>query len=82
MKQEKGKKKKYVNAYFEQMRYFSQCMVDAYRFLGDEAKAVNKHIATKLAIKWCFPYSTTYGFVIARMNIAVLRAVHLYIWGS
>ena len=48
----------------------------------EEAKAVNKKLAAKLANKWKAPYSATCGFINARISIAIIRATHLCLRGS
>ena len=81
-RQENEKKKKYLDACLEQRRHFSPYVCDTYGLLGDEATAVNKNLAKKLATKWNSPYSVTCGFVNARISIAILRATHLCLRGS
>ena len=66
----------------EQRRHFAPYVVDTYGLLGEEAKAFNKRIASKLADKFHSPYSATIGFVIVRVSVAIVRATHLCIRGS
>ena len=79
---EREKKKKYLEACLEERRHFSPYVCDCYGLLGEEAKAVNKKLAAKLASKWKAPYSATCGFINARVSIAILRATHLCLRGS
>ena len=81
-KQEREKKKKYLEACLEERRHFSPFVADCYGSLGEEAKAVNKRLARLLADKWRAPYSATCGYVNARVSIAIVRAVHRCIRGS
>ena len=82
LKQEREKKKRYLESCLEQRRHFAPYVVDTYGLLGEEAKAFNKRIASKLADKWQSPYSATMGFVNARVSVAIVRATHLCIRGS
>ena len=79
---EKEKKKKYLDSCHEQRRHFMTCVCDTYGLLAEEAVAVNKKLAVKLASKWKSPYSVTCGFVNARISIAILQASQLCIRGS
>ena len=80
--QEKEKKKKYLDACLKERKHFSPYVVDYFGLLGEEARAVNKRLAGKLAHKWKAAYSATCGYVNARVSIAIVRAVHLCIRGS
>ena len=82
LRHEKEKKKKYLEACIEERRHFSPYVCDCYGLLGEEAKAVNKKLAAKLANKWKAPYSATCGFINARISIAIIRATHLCLRGS
>ena len=81
-RQEKEKKKKYLEACLEERRHFSPYVADCYGSLGEEAKAVNQRLARLLAEKWHAPYSSTCGFVNARVSVALVRAVHRCLRGS
>ena len=82
LKQEREKKKRYLESCLEQRRHFAPYVVDTYGLLREGAKAFNKRIASKLADKWQSPYSATMGFVNARVSVAIVRATHLCIRGS
>ena len=82
LKQERAKKKQYLENCLEQRRHFAPYVCDTYGLLGEEAKAFNKRIASKLSEKWKSPYSATMGFVNARISVAILRATHLCLRGS
>ena len=81
-KQEKIKKRKYLEACLQQRRHFSPYVVDCFGLLGEEAIAVNQRLAAKLARKWNSSYSMTMGYVNARISVAIVRATHLCIRGS
>ena len=81
-KQERAKKKQYLESCLEERRHFAPYVVDTYGLLGEEAKAFNKRIGSMLAEKWKSPYSAVMGFVNARVSIAILRATHLCLRGS
>ena len=80
--QEGTKKKKYLSACLDQRRHFATYVVDCYGLLGEEAKAFNKQVGSKLAEKWKSTYSAVIGFVNARVSIAILRATHFCLRGS
>ena len=82
LRHEKEKKKKYLEACLEERRHFSPYVCDCYGLLGSEAKAVNKKLAAKLANKWKAPYSSTCGFINARISIAIIKATPLCLRGS
>ena len=81
-RQEREKKKKYLEACLEERRHFTPYVVDCFGSLGEEARAVNQRLASKLARKWRVHYSVTMGYVNARISVAILRAVQLCIRGS
>jgi hypothetical protein len=81
-KQEKEKKKKYLNACLDQQRSFVPFVVSTDGLLGREAKNLVKHIALRPTSKWQRHYSVIRGFVNARINLAILRATNLCIRGS
>ena len=50
------------------------CLRD--RFLGVEATATLKSLASRLATKWRQPYSKTCGYVNSKIVITLVRATH------
>jgi hypothetical protein len=57
-------------------------MISSGGHLGKEAKALLKMQCTLLANKWGKSHSEVCGNVNARMRIAIIRAIHLYLRGS
>jgi hypothetical protein len=81
--QEKGKKKKYLEACLEQRGHFTPFVVSTDILLGKEAKTLLKKISALLAKKWEKSYSEVCGCVNgAQMSITIVRATHLCLQGS
>ena len=80
--QERTKKKPYQARCLKNRTHFVPYVCCASGLLEREAKAYTKRITTILAEKWHSPYSVTYGYVNARMSVAILRATHICIRGS
>ena len=59
--EEKGKKKMYLEACFQQRRHFSPFVASVDKLLRVEAMAALKRIASRLATKWKQSYSKTCG---------------------
>ncbi len=81
-KQEREKKKKYLQACLDQRRHFSPFVVSCDGLLGKEAQAVLQNLASRLSKKTGKSYSEACGFMRARISIAIVRATHLCIRGS
>ena len=77
--QEKTNKNLHQERCFENRRRFVPYVFFVSDFLGKEAKAYNKRIATLLTKKWQSLYSVTCGYINARMSVAILQVSHLYI---
>jgi hypothetical protein len=81
-KQEREKKKKYLEPCLQARRHFTPFVVSADGLKGREATVFLKRIAALLSEKWQRPYSEVCGYVNARMSIAIVRATHLCLRGS
>ena len=68
-KEEKSKKKMYLEACLQQRQNFSPFVAYVDGLLGVEATATLKRIANRLASKWKQPYSKTCGYVKIRIDI-------------
>ena len=76
------KKKKYLHPCLDQRRHFTPFIVSVDSLLEDEAVAVLRKLASRLASRWDQPYSQTMGYVRSRMALAIVRATHRCIRGS
>ena len=72
----------YLEAYLQQCRHFSSFVALVDGFLGVEATAILKRLASFLANKWRQPESKTCGNVKSRVAINLVRATHRCIQGS
>ena len=72
--QERVKESKHKTACESTRRDFVPFIVSTDGCLGDAAQAFLRRISMRLAEKWQRPYSQVFGFVRARMSIAILRA--------
>eukprot|EP00957_Ditylum_brightwellii_P163881 12476371-Ditylum_brightwellii.AAC.1 len=81
-KQEKDKKRKYLQACIDQRRHFSPFVVSVDGMLGKEAAIVLKRISQKLAQKWDCPMSYASNYVKTTMSIGLVRATHCCLRGS
>ena len=79
---EKGKKKMYLEACLQQRRHFSPFVASVDGFLGVEATATLKRIASRLASKWKQPYSKTCGYITSRIAITLAWTTHRCIRGT
>ena len=66
----------------QQRRQFYPFVASVDEFLGVEATATLKRLASRLDTKWRQPYSKTCRYVKSRIAIILVRATHLCIWGS
>ena len=57
-------------------------LTNSHGLLGVEATATLKRIASCLTTKCRQPYSRTFGYVMSRIAITLVRATHLYIRNS
>ena len=73
---ERGKKKMYLEACLQKRRHFSPSVSSVDGLLGVEATATLKRISSRLATKWCQPYSKTCGYFKSRVAITLVRATH------
>ena len=72
----------YLEAYLQQCRHFSSFVTLVDGFLGVEATAILKRLASFLANKWRQPKSKTCGNVKSRVAFTLVRATHRCIQGS
>ena len=72
--QEKVKESKHKTACEASRRDFIPFIVSTDGCLGEAAQALLRRLSMRLAEKWQRPYSQVFGFVKARMSIAILRA--------
>ena len=79
---EREKKRKYLNAYLNECRYFTTFAALLDCLLGVEAESTLKHIDSRLAHKCQEPYSRTCGYTKIRVAITLVRSTHRYIRGG
>ena len=72
--QEKGKELKHKTACEATRCDFVPFIVSTDGCLGEAAEAFLKRLGRRLAEKWQRAYSQVFGFIKARMSIAILRA--------
>ena len=75
-------KRMYLDACLQQRRHFSPFVASVDGFMGVEATATLKRIASSLATKWRQPYSRMCGYVKSRIAITLVRSTHQFIRGS
>ena len=73
---ERGKKRMYLEACFQQRRYFYPFVASVNGLLGVEATATLKRLASRLATKWKQPYSKTCGYIKSRIVITLVQSTH------
>ena len=76
---ERGNKWVYLKACLQQHRHFSPFVALVDGFLGVEATATLKMLASHLSIKWQQPCSKTCGYVKSRVATTFVRATYRYI---
>ena len=81
-RQEKEKKKKYLQPCLERRRHFTPFVATTDGMLGKEAKKFIARLATCLAGKWRSSYSQVMAYIRGRISIAVLRGTSRRIRGS
>ena len=79
---DKAKKKKYLNVCLKKRRHFTPFVVSVDVFLGVEAEATLKRIASRLATKWKEPYSLTCRYVKSSIVITLIWVAHCCIRGG
>ena len=72
-KQEKEKKKKYLQPCLERRRHFTPFVTTTDGLMGKEAQKFVARLATRLAEKWRNPYSQVMAYLQGRLFIAILR---------
>jgi len=72
--QEKGKELKHKTACEATRRDFVPFIVSTDGCLGEAAHAFLRRLGRRLEEKWQRPYSQVFGFIKARMSVAILRA--------
>ena len=72
----------YLEAFFQQRRFFSTFVASVDGILGVEAGATLKRLSSRLAKKWRQPYSRKCGYVKSRIVITLVWATQQYIRGS
>ena len=80
--QEREKMKKHLKACQDQRRHFTPFVISCTGSIGKQAKALIRKLAGRLSDKTDKSYSTTCGFLNARLSIAIVRATHLCLRGS
>ena len=81
-KQEKEKKKKYLQPCLERRRHFTPFVTTTDRLMGKEAQKFLARLATRLAEKWRNPYSQVMAYLRGRLSIAILRGILRRIRGT
>ena len=66
----------YLDACLQQRQHFSPYVASVDRYLGVEATANLKRIASRLATKWRQPYSKICVYVNSRVVITLVHATH------
>ena len=81
-KQEKEKKKKYLQPCLERRRHFTPFVTTTDGLMGKEAQKLVARLATRLAEKWRNPYSQVMAYLRGRLTIAILRGTSRRIRGT
>ena len=81
-KQEKEKKKKYLQPCLERRRHFTPFVTTTDGLIGKEAQKFVARLATRLAEKWRNPYSQVMAYLRGRLTIAILRGTSRRIRGT
>ena len=81
-KQEKEKKKKYLQPCLERRRHFTPFVTTTNGLMGKEAQKFLARLATRLAEKWRNPYSQVMAYLRGRISIAILRGTSRRICGT
>ena len=79
---ERGKKRMYLEACFQQGKHLSPFVALVDGLLGVEATATLKRSASSLATKWRQPYYKTCGYINSRIAITLVLATHCCMRGS
>ena len=79
--QEKGKELKHKSACEATRRDFAPFIVSTDGCLGEGAQAFLRRLGRRLAAKWQRAYSQVFGFIKARMSVAILRASSQFLRG-
>ena len=79
--EEKGKKRKYLEASLWKIRQLSPFIVSVEILLGVEAESNLKRLGSHTVTKWEQPYSRTCGYVKSRMAITLVCSMHLCVQG-
>ena len=79
---ERENKRIYLEACLQQRRHYPPFVASVDGFLGVEAEATLKRIASRLTTKWRQTYSRTRGYVKSRIDTTLVWATHRFIWGS
>ena len=72
---------KYCKPCENQRRHLTPFVISTDRMSGIEARAFFKRLAKLLAEEWEKPYPTVRGFINARINVALVRAMNRCIRG-
>ena len=81
-KQEKEKKKKYLQPCLERRRHFTPFVTTTDGLMGKEAQKLVARLAARLAEKWRNPYSQVMAYLRGRLTIAILRGTSRRIPGT
>ena len=79
--EEKGKKRKYLEASLWKIRQLSPFIVSVEILLGVEAESNLKRLGSHTVTKWEQPYSRTCGYVKSRMAITLVCSMHRCVQG-
>ena len=71
---ERRKKRHYLEPCLERHRSFTPLVFSVVGLMGKECTATMRRLAATLAIKWHAQYSSTVGYVRARLALALVRA--------
>ena len=82
-RQEKEKKKKYLQPCLERRRHFTPFVATTDGLMGKEAQKFTSRLAALLAEKWRNPYSQVImAYLRRRLSIAILRGTSRRIRGT
>ena len=79
---ETEKKRKYGERCAQAQRHFTPLVFSVDGLEGTEAQAARKRLASRLAAKWKRDFSSTCGFVRARIAFALVRATSRCLRGT
>ena len=81
-RQEKEKKKKYLQPCLERRRHFTPFVTTTDGLMGKDAQKFTSRLAALLAEKWRNPYPQVMAYLRGRLSIAILRGTSRRIRGT